>query len=100
MIRANSLNALRALWFLVMTRYNSMSPRNRLRAAFELGNHPLGLVSRQVSEADGYAIERPVSPQSGATMAFTASIAGRFPVSEHGRRGRHGRAILYLEVHP
>lgn len=48
----------------------------------------------------GYDIERTVSPQSGATMAFTASIAGRFPVSEHGRGGRHGRAILYLEVHP
>lgn len=35
-----------------------MSPSDRLRAAFELGNHPLGLVSRQVSEAEGYAIER------------------------------------------
>lgn len=48
----------------------------------------------------GYDIERTVSPQAAATMAFTASIAGRFPVSEHGRGGHHGRAVLYLEVHP
>jgi FtsP/CotA-like multicopper oxidase with cupredoxin domain len=48
----------------------------------------------------GYDIARTVSPQSGGTMAFKASIPGRFPVSEHGSGGRHGRAILYLEVHP
>ena len=48
----------------------------------------------------GYDIERTVSPQAGATMVFEASIPGRFPVSEHGRGGRHGRTVLYLEVHP
>jgi hypothetical protein len=48
----------------------------------------------------GYDIERTVAPQAPAVMSFTAHLAGRFPVSEHGRGGRHGRAILYLEVHP
>jgi hypothetical protein len=48
----------------------------------------------------GYDIERKVLPQSPAVMSFTADIAGRFPVSEHGRGGRHGRAVVYLEVHP
>jgi hypothetical protein len=41
-----------------------------------------------------------VAPDAPAVMAFKAHIAGRFPVSEHGHGGRHGRAILYLEVHP
>lgn len=48
----------------------------------------------------GYDIERTVAPQAPAVMAFKADIAGRFPVSEHGRGGRHGRAVVYLEVHP
>jgi hypothetical protein len=48
----------------------------------------------------GYDIERAVEPGAPATMAFRASLAGRFPVSEHGHGGRHGRTVLYLEVHP
>jgi hypothetical protein len=48
----------------------------------------------------GYDIETTVAPQSPATMAFTANIAGRFPVSEHRHGGGHARAVLYLEVHP
>lgn len=48
----------------------------------------------------GYDIERTLTPQAGATMAFEASIPGRFPVSEHAHGGRHGRTVLYLEVHP
>ena len=48
----------------------------------------------------GYDIETTVAPQSPASMAFTANIAGRFPVSEHRRGGGHARAVLYLEVHP
>jgi hypothetical protein len=48
----------------------------------------------------GYDIERTVAPQAPAVMAFKADIAGRFPVSEHGGGGRHGRAVVYLEVHP
>jgi hypothetical protein len=48
----------------------------------------------------GYDIDTTVAPQSPATMAFTANIAGRFPVSEHRHGGGHARAVLYLEVHP
>ena len=47
----------------------------------------------------GYDIERSAAPQAPAVMAFEATIAGRFPVSEHGGSGHH-RAILYLEVLP
>lgn len=48
----------------------------------------------------GYDLEATVTPQAPGTMSFTANIAGRFPVSEHGRGSRHGRPLLYLEVHP
>ena len=48
----------------------------------------------------GYDLERTVAPRAPAVMAFKADIAGRFPVSEHGHGGRHGRTVLYLEVHP
>jgi FtsP/CotA-like multicopper oxidase with cupredoxin domain len=48
----------------------------------------------------GYDLEATVTPQSPRTMSFTANIAGRFPVSEHGHGSRHERALLYLEVHP
>jgi hypothetical protein len=48
----------------------------------------------------GYDVERTVAPGAPAVMAFKADIAGRFPVSEHAHRGRHGHTVLYLEVHP
>ena len=49
----------------------------------------------------GYDLESKVAPQAPATMSFTASIAGRFPVTEHARAGaHHHRTVLYLEVHP
>lgn len=49
----------------------------------------------------GYDLEAKVAPQAPARMTFTASIAGRFPVTEHARGGaHHQRAVLYLEVHP
>jgi FtsP/CotA-like multicopper oxidase with cupredoxin domain len=48
----------------------------------------------------GYDIEGTVAPGAPAVMAFKAHIAGRFPVSEHAHAGRHGRTVLYLEVHP
>jgi hypothetical protein len=48
----------------------------------------------------GYDIERKVGPQSPATMAFKAHLAGRFPISEHSHSPGSHRAILYLEVHP
>jgi dienelactone hydrolase len=70
---------------------NSISPSDRLRAAFELGNHPLGLVSRQVSEADGYAIER---------LAFVTAdgeaVRGELtrPVSAD-----RSAALLYIHAH-
>lgn len=48
----------------------------------------------------GYDIEVSVTPPTPAVMAFAATIAGRFPVSEHRHGGGHERAVLYLEVHP
>jgi plastocyanin len=49
----------------------------------------------------GYDLETKVTPQAPASTAFTATIAGRFPVTEHARGGaHHHRAVLYLEVHP
>jgi hypothetical protein len=49
----------------------------------------------------GYDLETKVAPQAPASMSFTASIAGRFPVTEHARSGaHHHRAVLYIEVHP
>jgi hypothetical protein len=48
----------------------------------------------------GYDIEVRVAPQAPARMVFSAGIAGRFPVSEHGQGRGHHRAIAYIEVHP
>ena len=49
----------------------------------------------------GYDIEAGASPQSPATISFTADIPGRFPVSEHAQgKAHHHQAVLYLEVHP
>jgi hypothetical protein len=49
----------------------------------------------------GYDLEATVAPGASATMAFTAGVAGRFPVTEHAHgKNHHHRAVLYLEVHP
>jgi len=48
----------------------------------------------------GYDLETTVPAQSTTTMTFTASIPGRFPVSEHAHGAGHHRAVLYLEVLP
>ena len=48
----------------------------------------------------GYDLETKVPAKGTATMSFTASIPGRFPVSEHAHGSGHHRAVLYLEVHP
>ncbi|MEO6743117.1 MAG: hypothetical protein ABIS28_00060 [Caldimonas sp.] len=48
----------------------------------------------------GYDIETKVTPPATAVMAFTARLAGRFPVTEHRQDGRHHRAVAYLEVRP
>lgn len=48
----------------------------------------------------GYDVETKVPAKGEATMRFTAGIAGRFPVSEHGSGAGHHRAVLYLEVLP
>jgi len=48
----------------------------------------------------GYDIETKVAPPAAAAMAFTARLAGRFPVTEHRQDGRHHRAVAYLEVRP
>jgi len=50
--------------------------------------------------SDGYDIEAGASPESPATISFTADIPGRFPVSEHAHGKAHHGAVLYLEVHP
>jgi hypothetical protein len=49
----------------------------------------------------GYDIEASASPESPATISFTADIPGRFPVSEHAHgKAHHHEAVLYLEVLP
>ena len=48
----------------------------------------------------GYDIERRVPAGGSATMRFPASIAGRFPVSEHAHGGGRERTVLYVEVLP
>jgi hypothetical protein len=49
----------------------------------------------------GYDFEASASPESPATISFTADIPGRFPLSEHAKgKAHHHRAVLYLEVHP
>jgi len=48
----------------------------------------------------GYDIEASVPAKSAASMSFTASLTGRFPVSEHAHGPGHHRAVLYLEVLP
>jgi len=48
----------------------------------------------------GYDIETTVPAQGTTTMSFTASLPGRFPVSEHAHGPGHHRAVLYLEVRP
>ena len=55
---------------------------------------------RIVLHLHGYDLEATVTPAAPASMKFTASIAGRFPVSEHTHGPAHHRALLYLEVHP
>jgi hypothetical protein len=47
----------------------------------------------------GYDIERQVVPGAPAVITLKATVAGRFPVSEHGP-GRREHAVVYLEVHP
>jgi dienelactone hydrolase len=70
---------------------DSMSPSDRLRAAFELGKHPLGLVSRQVSEANGYAIER---------LAFvTADGEAVRGVLTRPASADRSPALLYIHAH-
>ena len=56
---------------------------------------------RIVLHLHGYDLETTVTPQAPARMAFTANVAGRFPVTEHAHgKSHHHRAVLYLEVHP
>ena len=49
----------------------------------------------------GYDIETALEPGVAAVMAFTAEVAGRFPVETHALGGHdHEATLLYLEVHP
>ena len=70
---------------------DSVSPGDRLRAAFELGKHPLGLASRRVSDADGYTIER-----LGFVTAAGEAVRGVLtrPVSAD-----RSPALLYIHAH-
>ncbi|MFH2016031.1 MAG: dienelactone hydrolase family protein [Pseudomonadota bacterium] len=70
---------------------DSMSQRDQLRTAFEIGKHSLTLVFRQVVEEDGYAVERLqfVTAEGEAVRGvLTRPIApGRRP------------ALLYIHAH-
>lgn len=49
----------------------------------------------------GYDIETALEPGAAAVMAFTAEVAGRFPVETHALGGHdHEATLLYVEVHP
>ena len=49
----------------------------------------------------GYDIEQHVPPAVATDMAVKATVAGRFPITEHAQgRSHHHRPIAYLEVHP
>jgi hypothetical protein len=45
----------------------------------------------------GYDLHAHAAPSKTVTMKFKARVAGRFPISSHGKT--HG-AMIYLEVHP
>ncbi|HUG61859.1 MAG TPA: dienelactone hydrolase family protein [Methylomirabilota bacterium] len=70
---------------------DSMSQSDRLRAAFEIGDHPLDLVSRQVKEDDGYAVERLafVTAEGDAVRGVLTR-----PVS-----AERSPALLYIHAH-
>jgi hypothetical protein len=54
----------------------------------------------------GYDLVAHVEPDRALAMPFEARATGRFPVTSHGfggemdAGGHHGRALLYIEVHP
>ena len=51
----------------------------------------------------GYDLELQVSAGEPAVLAFTAAIAGRFPLTSHGFAGggdHSHRPLLYIEIYP
>jgi len=48
----------------------------------------------------GYDIDAKVAPPAPALLAFTANLAGRFPVHEHRHGAGNHRAVMFIEVHP
>ena len=53
----------------------------------------------------GYDIEMSVAAGAATTVAITAALVGRFPVTSHAREAHGGKkaheaALLYIEVHP
>jgi heme/copper-type cytochrome/quinol oxidase subunit 2 len=51
----------------------------------------------------GYDLEFVVIPGNATALKFTATTAGRFPITSHGFAGEHGhsdRPLVYIEVHP
>jgi hypothetical protein len=48
----------------------------------------------------GYDMRLNVIPKQPTRMNFEANTTGRYPFTVHGTGGHHGRALLYLEVHP
>lgn len=48
----------------------------------------------------GYELTAEVAPQRRATIAFIATLPGRFPVHQHGGGRENHRAVFFIEVHP
>ena len=48
----------------------------------------------------GYDIERDVVPNVVASMRFTATATGRFPIEIHSKEAIKQRPLAYLEVRP
>lgn len=48
----------------------------------------------------GYDIERDVGPNHPASLRFTATATGRFPLEIHSKQPGRQRPLAYLEVRP
>jgi hypothetical protein len=48
----------------------------------------------------GYDIESDVAPNHVATLRFTATATGRFPIEIHSHEPHHQRPLAYVEVRP
>lgn len=48
----------------------------------------------------GYDIESDVAPDAAASLRFTATATGRFPIEIHSKSPHKQRPLAYLEVRP